>query len=476
VDKYLTIKYYININMATQPHILQSCRGDKIAFYRGSHVILGGTVAGSIFANRLLAAGVSTPIFLVYDGFANINAPMVKNLNFLANTFGNIIEYLNSYPVTFTGDGGTLTTTFYVARGLHGEFISSYYIPRIGPWFVDTNDRNFVSLVDSCTSSRSLTDTENIVANSLARIYHAVLTPSLFATGPSIMDHTRAFVDRCGNSFIREVFQNLYAANCEAPNIMYVCYNTDLKIQPITKNPDTLNNAMGSGIVAVKSQITWMADPFTYAYMHANTTSFHTTGGEFNNNTARCLKIPSIYRAIVAIPEYNEKTGIDLSNQPDELGDLITSYLAFTFPGFCSPCMLEWRGCCYTAKQDLASTEDPILVAPDGYTLLIVEAVNIIRQRTVQYNKETGQVTVFITNECEVRRSFADLVANIYRSYTGTNISINQLLNVVPMTTGTVSTTFISIQPYVRRRTPLETILLMSSFLYGTEIFPQQTQ
>lgn len=457
-------------------HRLQSCGNDILAFYRGDHVILGGLVSGSIFANRLLQAGVSRPIYIIYLGYSSIIDAGTKNLQFLQSNFGNIGFYLEEISVKFIGDNGTISITYYAGKGIHGEFISSYYVPRVGPWFVNSNTKNFQGLINTFTSTRPLTDIEGIVANKLAFDYNAKITKDIFYNGASILAFTKPFITNCGSTFLREIFQDLYAANCQAPNVIYQCYNSSLKIQKISADEDSLYNVMGDDVVAVKAQITWMADPYLYVKLHRLSTRNKMTTRQINDSNNLCYKIPAVYRAVLSIPLINEKTDIDLSYEEAPLGDLITSYLSFSLPDSCSPCQITWRGCCYTAKQDLSRVEDPILMASEGHTLLIIECVNLIFQRTVKYNMETGQVEVYIQNECSIRKSFANLVRNIFRAYTGNHISIETLLEERLMSNGNVETGFISIQPYITRRTPLEVILQLSSLNYGTNIFPKQYQ
>lgn len=495
---------------------------------------IGDTVAATLYAQRLQGNNVpGNQITLINEGFNNTSTPNVQATDFIPENSSEMKVYLNSQIIRYhpapddpnvDDDEDTCpthgltnvkqTVTYYYGAGPLGDFITAYIIPRVGPWFNLSNHNNrFLSFIKSATMQLAQTSNEKIVTANLLKIYSCtggtgglgecgcnnnlsssggcvklVATDIPIVDQPSILTTNYVFTQMVNNTLTRQLFLNTYRT-INAKGSVYKSQVKNFFFHPLTPggpltvgSPVNITAASNGGVGGTGQYFSlsnvlpqWKTNPYTYLRL-ANNAGIKTG----------TLEIPTFYRAVLSIPELNSVSGVDLRESGATgrgyLGDWVTSYVSFSLPDMSNLTNenLGWMLQAYTTVEDFASVTSGAFAAT-GSTLLIIEGISTTNLRATNFNTPKQHIHVNYNDRCTESNhlsQFTSIVSNVYKAYTGATIDPNTLLfgdmgSVCQNNTCYDSNIISDVQT---RESPMTTVLLMSSVLYNSGIYPNPSK
>jgi hypothetical protein len=478
-------------------------------------LIIGDTAANALYARRLVANGVVSPINMVTEARDYTTDPELPSQRFAVDHTKTILKYLIREQVQLlhssdetglnnrTGNPRPeLAIDYYVGAGILGDFVSAYIIPRAGPWFYQSSNAHLVRFFNDSTIQRNLNAQERVINTFLKTTWGIRGTNSLVVEGPCILDTHYEFLTYADtrtedDDFIsRQLFLQQYNTAIVAPNVNISTEVYDMKFtRNSTTTPDTWNFT-SSKLSLTNVRVKWETNPFTYIRLATN--------GGIN---PRPILLPTFYRARIAIPLKNDPVtmtvesssssssmsggcgcggsssitstviaGVDLTNiTPGP--DMVTTYQAFSLYDFNNTgnSAVCWLGQCYTTTEDLSDVNPGGLFSSPGYTFLIVEALCLKNKRTLSYST-TQQAAQFFYNSSAIEDGYLDqfgnIVADIYQAYTGLTTTNTTLIGVNEICDSKGQCSDISaITDYVTRESPMSTVIQLATVLYGYNVF-----
>jgi hypothetical protein len=466
-------------------------------------IIIGDTVAAVRYAARLLCTSVSSTIkiYILVEGgdvssTSSTSVP-VQATTFPVETYNYALHFLQSdtlNPVLSPDEGDVGTAQYdrsfryYYGTGTLGDFVSSYYIPRLGPWLNDggSNSTNIRREVSTRTTTYCPTAAEEIIIANLVRIfdtdYQVMLTTTTginYTTFPFVLTVVRGsqnplvdppaifnkqvvFVQEdTGDS--DELTREIYLQTLQdVMSSKRVVLETNVNNLKLTRVDATTVNRTGRGttVAAALYNATYTsgktnrtAETVQAAQVVFKTNPYQAlrlgvTSGYLRSNAS--IRVPVTYRAVLSISTSNVTTGgtvtLPTSNRPisfTDIGDGVTSYITMGLPALVnssSTDVLKWCVGAYTTDVDRADPSkqggvyaSTTLTNGVPGTLLIVEAVNLANRRVVSYGKaiDSGS-SAFVHNvmynssvsEAAELTEFTYIVAAVYNAYTGQTINV----------------------------------------------------
>lgn len=522
--------------------------------------IFQDSTASVLYARRLLANNVRVPIYLLNKGVNRTSTRNVTDTSFVPDHTKCVLQYMYSqqhryvsydndtnnhidYELTNSSSNSTDDTfpqndrvvSFHTGSGPLGDLISSYYIPRVGPWFYEPNLNSTTRLenfIQASTMHTSLNSQEQLVSDRLSQIWNIPYTNSVVVRQPSILDGHYVFARTDSNGNIkRQLFLDQYHQVKNSVNVRSDINHFRFTQVNTTSNGTPIYDIDADGEIIPNVRLIWKTTPGKYQQTTAE-------GGA----PSKDLDLPVLYRASIPIStsgsgnpgltactgdngcsgnsghtkcgcsssssnySYNSsiksskcgctggftgdcygQTGytglsgtVNLDNLPD-MGDLVTTHVAFSLPELgksknstVSP--IAWIVSAYTTPEDLYVTEPTGKYANSGYNFLIVEAFSLGNRRTTRYSDNQNQLQINQNHpsvETPHLVQFSHVVASVYHAYTGIKIPATSLLPTSSVCGNNGACTDSEyITDYSTRESPMETVTNMASALYGQPIFP----
>lgn len=275
------------------------------------YAVIGDTVEATLYAKRLIANNVNTPIYIISEGVDRTNINEISDVAFAANNTKKILHYLKSEQIHMVpsgdnnevdddSDSAIIQTEriiqYYVGSGPLGNFISAYHIPRIGPWFTHSSSGRLERFLIESTLKSALKDYEAIIADRISRIWGLPLTSSITVTTPSVLNVHYEFLEQYQNTYTREIFLDEYNMVNQSNNVDYITEARNLHFTTSTGSTGSIN-ITGTNISINNVHPIWKTNPYTYLRLA-------TEGGL---NPAPML-LPTFYRAVLSIPVHGTGT------------------------------------------------------------------------------------------------------------------------------------------------------------------------
>jgi hypothetical protein len=468
--------------MATRPTttIRQDCKTTIASSANNNHLIIGDTVSGTLYTNRLVRNGVTSIVHLLNEGVERLTTCDIEDVSFIVNHNKVILHHLNDEQVHLMTCGESehdnddqqnitfddLIYQYYYGAGALGDFIASYLTVRVGPWFDHSTHCRAEKFVNCNTTKFTLNSAEKFVHDKIVSKWGIVSTSKVIVNEPSILNVHYKFV-QYNDETSRELFLDEYHFVNNQDNVDIYHEVENLTFNKNGSLYDVSFDAKNNSQTGTYNPI-WMTNPYTYLRL-AN------EGGYNNKNN---IRLPTHYRAVIAISESNTG-GVDLTSVVAD-DELVTSYLAFSLYDINNPNLsnLTWLIEVYTTKEDLSVVHPAGAFSETGKTLLIVNAICTKNTRKASYSTCENEVQVRYNSyiaEDGYRKQFAKIVAGLYQIYTNTPIDPNDLINEAS-TCG--ATTHICheanrITDYVLRESPIEIAVRTLVSLYGGELYPR---
>jgi hypothetical protein len=455
-----------------------------------------------LYANRLLNNGVTGGnINLLDEGPNRAVVTGVNDLNFVVENAQTILHYVNPERVHLLppgdddneDDDDVLQTgqviNYYVGFGVLGDFMAAYFIPRVGPWFPHSASSRVTTFIKAYTKAVPLNSAETIVVQSLACNLGLALVNTVLTEQASILTQNFIFTttDSTGAT-IRQLFNNnpnvfqTVTTKTGEPYTLVTCL--DITAPTGTCGTSTVSISAAGGDVTFDSQkVRWKTNPYTYLRLA-------TSSGW---DTKASVNIPTFYRSVLSVPNNNTTTGVNLPVGDSSVtgADYVSSYVAFslyalnspvTTSGFCTDVgnlPITWLVQAYTTVEDLSVVGQQGSYAPDGSSLLIIEAINVNNLRSASYSVANQEIQVFKnsnTVEANFMQQFANIVSSVYFAYTGVILDTATLMG-TPSVCGTTAgvTTCVDgtyLVDYATRESPMNIVLETMTCLYGSTIYP----
>lgn len=436
------------------------------------YAIIGDTVAGTLYAKRLIGNKVTTPISLINEGVSRTNLDNISDTSFVVENNKTSLQSLHPEKVHMVGYGGSENhddastqqeqiIQLYTPSGPLGDFIAAYHLPRLGPWFTNSTDTRAEKFFTQNTIRTPLNSQEVTVSNYIANLWHLSSTASFIVKTPSILNCHHTFIINFNNTTERELFLDYYQLMGQESNVDYITEASNIKF---TQGTGTSYNVDGSDFSLTEVRPIWKTNLYTYLRLA-------TEGGLHPSP----VNIPVFYRAILPISINAGR--VDLTGLPDE-GDLVTTHISFSLYDIHSnkSSNLVWLIQCYTAVEDLSVVEPSGRYADSGKTLLIIEAICTKNRRQASYNLAEKEIQVKYNDksvESGYMRQFAEISSNIYTAYTAQTISVDELVT-DSSTCGPEGTCHDGniVVDFPQRQSPLLTVIETVGQLYGTDLYP----
>lgn len=441
-------------------------------------VIIGDTAHSYIYAARLLKNNYAGSIYILVEGSDHMSESNVQKTNFVVREHANMLNYLRNEKIYFQPSGnfgffkgvqdtsnfdGNITIDYRHGDGVIGDFIASYIVPRVGPWFNEKNQKHLKGFIAKQTDSACLSQAEQLVYDRLKARFGMSGVSDFIVNRPSILDKTATFIDNYNsNSYQwRNVFTRVYN-HVMASGVNLMTNVTNLTFTPGGISPYenvSFSSCQGDSIIE-NAAIVWKTNPYTFLRLA-------TLGGLEPAD----IEVPVTYRAVVSIPENNGGAGVNLQGA-GHLGDLVTSIVTFAMNeirvsgGNCKP---QWLVQAYTTLEDTSQVDGNVLYADGRRTLLIVEAVSLLNRRATSFNTESMQNIVCMnksSSESFYLHQFAQIVAPIYEAYTGAAIDPDSIITPQPLCQSGICSELFRVTSYVRRETSLYTVIDLINHLY----------
>lgn len=447
--------------------------------------IIGDTAHSFVYAQRLLKKGYAGPISILVEGTNNMGEEDSQRTNFVVEENDNMLMNLKAERIYYqrAGDSGRLhidedpdffdgdlTVDFNVGSGVIGDFMSSYIVPRIGPWFDTTRKENLTDFASNQTNTNCLTTAEAYVMEKLRQKFAMEETNEFIVNVPSIATRTYTFVKKEGGKYLwRNLFCKIYEDVMSAGNVSLYTNITALRFGPGTMaGTDLITFTSCDGDQRLDNNVVvWKTNPYTFMRLSS-------MGGLDPN----VIRLPTTYRATVRIPLNNTRTGgVDLTNSA-HLGDMVTSIVTFCLNelsragGSCKP---EWLCQVYTAREDLSRVNGDNLYADDESTILFVDMVSLRNTRKLSYNTSRNQCCVVMnrrSSESAHMKQAAAIVAEAYNAYTGLNVTVSNILSPQSLCQVGLCSEEIKLTSFVRRQGPLNIVAELMNHLYGGRGYP----
>ena len=462
------------------------CTGAGIA-------VIGNTVAATLYTQRLLNHHKKN-ITVIIEGRDYTSLNQLSDTDFNRHVSDHPTHFIYQESVHLVNDPfspSDSTITYSVGKTVLGDLVSDYFIPRVGPWFNHDTSTRVVNFVNTSTVKMALNYQECTVAKSIVSIYGLPWTSSVRIGQPAMLNCHYVYVqanddgnatttftpDSCQwtDNYIRQLYWDEYSDQTPAEGVKYAHEVTGIKFTP--GSVTGTYNVTGNGLSQLSNvKVVFETNPYSYLRVAG-------FGGLLSTQKSKSLSMPAFYRAVISIPLNNTAAGgVDLTGLQD-LGDLVTTHLAFSTHDLSSAStnqsILAWLFQCYTTTIDYSainknnSKNYTAVYAPTGSILLVIEGLSVKNQRSLSYlsNEELQLKYNSSTSEQGYLNQFKDVVSKVYTAYTGVAPpNLDQTQPVCSPNAPCQDYNFIATYP--QRESPMLSVIQLVSCLYGMDGFP----
>lgn len=459
------------------------------------YAIIGNAAASILYARRLIQNNVTAPIYIITSGVDRTNLNCLEQISFPATNiksilhflYGERIHYITSGDDADNDDDEYITETdriiqHYVGNGALGDMISSYFSPRLGPWFSHTSNQRMQKFLQNHVTRRPLNAAEQVVAERLKTMWNIPLTKNLINQGPSILNTHFEMIKSHDEHDRRELFLEQYQQVNDAPNVDIISETSNIKFTP---NPNgSTYDISGSNFSLTNVKPIFKTNLYSYLRL--------STAGGLHPDP---IWIPTFYRAVISIPisgsgyigvspfvvgqsgRLKYDSGIDLRGL-SESADMIITHNSFSLYDIGNPksAAVAWMGQIYTTREDLSIVDPRGLYASEDHVLLIVEAICIKNRRQARYNVSEGEIQLSYNPrvaERNYREQFGQILSDAINVYTGVRIHPTSFIeeSSVCSASGICGDNTI-IQDFSLRQSPMNIVLDMAASLYKMDSYP----
>jgi hypothetical protein len=471
-----------------------NCAAITSTLNTSGYAVIGDTVSGTLYARRLLNNGITQPITLINEGVDITNRECILEVSFPATNSKRILQYLIPEQVNLmnSADEGAPTYEedkifkYYVGSGPLGDFIATYFSPRVGPWFTTFTSNRLIPFINTFTIKVNLNPKEMAVSSFLQNVWGIPSTTSVIVKTPSILGVHYIFMtyDDVSDTYLRQLFVPEYKAVSQTSNVDVITGARNLVFNPTAVNTvyDITGTDTGMGEIDITdARLVWKTNYYTYFRLAAN--------GGLNPKPAL---LPTFYRARLPIP-LASVTGVSTTSTPPcscsytgttgTIGsgfgaDLITSYISFSLYDLNNPkqTTIAWLAQAYTTSEDLSVTDPSGAYADTGYNYLIIEAISVKNKRKSSFDTTLQEVQVLYNDpdtENAFLLQFATIATTVYQAYTGKTLTPETLIqdSSVCNANGACQDANVIVD-YSLRESPLSVVMQLVSALYGSELYP----
>lgn len=466
------------------------------------YVIIGDTAAATLYARRLLNNNISQPIYIITEGMDRINTDGILDPNFVMVNSHRMLNFLKTEQIHMIPSGDNdheddghiiqkeLVIHHYIGTGKLGDFITSYHIPRLGPWFTHTSNGRLERFLSESTMKSPLSPQESVIVDKISNLWKIPKTSFFIVREPSVLSAHYIFLQGSSVGVRRKIFYDEYHRVNSATNVDYI---TELSQLKITQNGSGLYNVLVNDTNLENVRVVWKTNHFTFLRLVTE------AGIKVHD-----LLVPTFYRAVLSIPVKNSDNeckdkdycscfssnlpkntcsvsvqgrGVDLTDV-EETEDFLTSHVTFSLYDIGNPkhTGISWLVQAYTTREDFSIIHPAGKYADSNYHLLIVEAVSTKNKRRTSYNIGEREIKVNYNDritEANYLSQFAHIVSGVYNVYTGLSMNVSSLLEELSLcTSNAICHDANLITDYSFRQSPMITVLDLVSNLYGMDIYP----
>lgn len=355
-------------------------------------VIVGDTVAALYYAVRVLARDNTTNVAMVVEGPNNLYDSGISNSGFGDKAIYN--GYLRPWNSSYiTEDSDNRNTTLNLPYGLGADAIATYpseveYPPLLG----SNNQTGAAALVQRITEEKKLTDGELTISTALASSFGIPITRSIITSGPSVSARHYIFSQCINDDSERDVGYSAYNAlvttYADRCTFYFGCKNIRFSNPQSTRVYDVnFHYFFGgddvevtlTGAVYLKSTVYDNVRVATAGNLPSLTPFVNNIrsvpGGKYSTpDSALSTYIPTTYRGVFAVP----------TNGTVEAGQRLN----MTLPSIREGTRINskaWVVQSFTTDMDLRPNSR--VYAPEGKTLVIIEAVSVFNRRILYWNR-----------------------------------------------------------------------------------------
>jgi hypothetical protein len=491
------------------PHVINTETANSGTTAGIGYTIIGDTIASILYGKRLINNNVidpvSSPLNLMNEGIDKTHMPGLDEIEFPARNIKKILQHLTAEQIHLIDSGDEISLIrddvlhYHVGSNVLGDFVGTYFSPRVGPYFSGFNPR-IKHFVDVNTIRKLNSPKEMSVVNCLSKKWKIPITNSVSVLTPSILNCQYIFINKLPhvrNEYTRNIFldDKIIVEGCTGA--YHIDGVTTLKFS--STNIPNVYNITGSDVarnsINIKNtRIAWKTNPYTFLRLATN--------GGLN---PKPLMVPTFYRARITIPKDSLTklygcTGTE-SNHPNIIkniedipagedkillnrinsstyncsDDLVTSLITFSLHDLNNPTSsaLSWLVQAYTTVEDLSITDPSGVFTDSNSIFLIIEAISTKNKRIAVFDY-VEQETVVTTNKTKIEKAFelqfATLVSDVYQAYTGVYLSPSSLITDTNICNSNGSCQDANmIRDYSLRESPLTIVVQTIISLYGTD-------
>lgn len=302
-----------------------------------SYAIIGDTAAATIYAHRLLANGVTSPIILLNEGPDGTNLSNVLSTTFILDVINVINQYLITERIFFTSSGDSNVSANNVVNafinrsvdykhgaGPLGDLITAYYLPRLGPWFPMSTQSRLSTFYLTNVTYFPYSAVEQVIARRLAERWCLPFTKNIIVGRASILEGHYVLVEEGDNTLQRQLFLDFYNDIKGSSNVSIATGIQGLTFTPMANTLNLpvydvqfyiMNGTNRSDFDFPNARLVWRTNPYTYMRLAVE--------GGLN---IRPFRIPAYYRAVIPIPINNSASLLSTGTTTANTGFTTTNF------------------------------------------------------------------------------------------------------------------------------------------------------
>ncbi len=221
--------------MSQRPTILArtKCVNSQTSDNNYPYVIIGDTSVALLAAKRLLANGVTQNIYVLSEGVDRTNVAGIQDNNFVAVNNNSIFHYMFLEKIHLVPPGDNITQDdaetgkfgerifhYSVGSGPLGDYISSFSIPRPGPWLSHSTNTTAQLFTLESSTTYPLARPERRIAKRIRDSFNIPVSNDIIVPSPSVGGIHHVMVhSQISQNPRRQLFLSEYNLVNEATNV-----------------------------------------------------------------------------------------------------------------------------------------------------------------------------------------------------------------------------------------------------------------